>query len=79
MRVAPSQAFVNKAAMARLESIYRYPVKGLSPEKLVGVRLEPGQTLPADRKYAIENGPSRGIYARVIEGGKIAPGDAVNP
>ena len=44
--------------MARLESIYRYPVKGLSPEKLTAVRLEAGQTLPADRKYAIENGPS---------------------
>ena len=44
--------------MARLESIYRYPVKGLSPERLPTVQLEPGQTLPADRKYAIENGPS---------------------
>ena len=44
--------------MARLQSIYRYPVKGLSPERLSGVRLAPGQTLPADRKYAIENGPS---------------------
>src|ERR1041384_4697059 len=44
--------------MARLESIYRYPVKGLSPENVPVVRLEPGQTLPADRKFAIENGPS---------------------
>jgi hypothetical protein len=44
--------------MAKLESVYRYPVKGLSPERLPAVRLEPGQTLPADRKYAIENGPS---------------------
>lgn len=44
--------------MARVTSIYRYPVKGLSPEKLDSVRLEPGQTLPSDRKYAIENGPS---------------------
>jgi uncharacterized protein YcbX len=44
--------------MATLKSIYRYPVKGLSPERLDAVRLEPGQTLPADRKYAIENGPS---------------------
>ena len=44
--------------MAILKSIYRYPVKGLSPENLPRVRLEPGQTLPADRKYAIENGPS---------------------
>ena len=45
-------------AMAAIESIYRYPVKGLSPENLSGVRLEPGRTLPADRMYAIENGPS---------------------
>ena len=43
---------------ARIQSIYRYPVKGLSPERLASVRLEPGKTLPADRKYAIENGPS---------------------
>jgi uncharacterized protein YcbX len=43
---------------ARIESIYRYPVKGLSPEQLHAVRLEPGRTLPADRRYAIENGPS---------------------
>ena len=43
---------------ANIQSIYRYPVKGLSPESLAQVRLEPGQTLPADRRYAIENGPS---------------------
>jgi len=42
----------------KIQSIYRYPVKGLSPERLERVRLEPGQPLPADRKYAIENGPS---------------------
>ena len=45
--------------MARLESIYRYPVKGLSPEKLQRVHwLEAGSTFPADRLFAIENGPS---------------------
>src|SRR5436305_9113319 len=44
--------------MTTLRSIYRYPVKGLSPERLSEVRLAPGRTLPADRKYAIENGPS---------------------
>jgi hypothetical protein len=33
-------------------------VKGLSPERLSAVELVVGQTLPADRKYAIENGPS---------------------
>jgi len=44
--------------MASIESIYRYPVKGLSPEKLSRVTLGPGATLPLDRAYAIENGPS---------------------
>lgn len=43
---------------ARIVSIYRYPVKGLSPEKMPRVALTSGQTLPADRRYAIENGPS---------------------
>jgi uncharacterized protein YcbX len=43
---------------AAIASIHRYPVKGLSPEPLVEVSLRPGQTLPADRRYAIENGPS---------------------
>jgi uncharacterized protein YcbX len=44
--------------MASIRSIYRYPVKGLSPENLSRTRLDVGQTLAADRKYAIENGPS---------------------
>jgi uncharacterized protein YcbX len=43
---------------AQIASIYRYPVKGLSPEPLSRVALGVGQTLPADRRYAIENGPS---------------------
>lgn len=42
---------------ATLQSIYRYPVKGLSPELLRQTTLEVGGTLPADRRYAIENGP----------------------
>jgi uncharacterized protein YcbX len=41
-----------------IQAIYRYPVKGLSPQPLAQVRLTPGQTLPADRLYAIENGPT---------------------
>lgn len=40
-----------------VNSIYRYPVKGLSPEQLGSVVLRKGETLPADRRYAIENGP----------------------
>jgi uncharacterized protein YcbX len=43
---------------AQVKAIYRYPVKGLSPESLQSVALQPGQTLPADRMFAIENGPS---------------------
>jgi len=43
---------------ASVHAIYRYPVKGLSAEALPRARLAPGQTLMADRRYAIENGPS---------------------
>lgn len=43
---------------ASVHAIYRYPVKGLSPESLARADLSPGQTLKADRLYAIENGPS---------------------
>jgi len=42
----------------QIAGIYRYPVKGLTPEQLTRVTLQPGQTLPADRSFAIENGPS---------------------
>lgn len=45
-------------AQAAIQSIYRYPVKGLSPERLGDVTLAKGRTLPNDRRYAIENGPS---------------------
>jgi uncharacterized protein len=45
-------------AVAQVQGIYRYPVKGLSAEHLRSVVLARGQTLPADRAYAIENGPS---------------------
>ena len=43
---------------AKVHAIYRYPVKGLSPEPLVRTRLAVGATVPGDRLYAIENGPS---------------------
>jgi len=43
---------------ARIQAIYRYPVKGLSPQALARAELKPRQTLPADRLYAVENGPS---------------------
>ncbi|MGA7806678.1 MOSC domain-containing protein [Bradyrhizobium sp.] len=43
---------------AEITGLYRYPVKGLTPEPLQRVPLSAGQTFPSDRRYAIENGPS---------------------
>ena len=43
---------------AKIEAIYRYPVKGLSPEALDRAELAVRQTIAGDRIYAIENGPS---------------------
>src|ERR1700756_4669335 len=43
---------------AIIQGIYRYPVKGLSAERLDRAALAPGETLVGDRRYAIENGPS---------------------
>jgi uncharacterized protein YcbX len=36
-----------------ISAIYRYPMKGLSPEKLQTVVLRPGRCLPHDRRFAI--------------------------
>ena len=44
--------------LATIRAIYRYPVKGLSAERLAATALSPGETLAGDRRYAIENGPS---------------------
>ncbi|AHB47655.1 molybdenum cofactor sulfurase [Hyphomicrobium nitrativorans NL23] len=42
-----------------LTGIYRYPVKGLSAQRLDRATLTAGETLPLDRAWAIENGPGR--------------------
>ena len=46
------------AESAQISSLYRYPVKGLTGEKLASVELKPGATFPMDRAFALENGPS---------------------
>jgi uncharacterized protein len=46
------------AENAVIDAIYRYPVKGLSAQPLARTTLSPRKTLPADRLYAIENGPT---------------------
>jgi uncharacterized protein YcbX len=43
---------------AKIQAIYRYPVKGLSPEAMPQTWLAVGETVPGDRLYAVENGPS---------------------
>lgn len=43
---------------AHIASLYRYPVKGLSPEPLTRTTLTAGDYFPGDRLFAIENGPS---------------------
>jgi uncharacterized protein YcbX len=42
----------------RIASLFRYPVKGLSPERLPRADLIAGGYFPGDRLFAIENGPS---------------------
>lgn len=42
----------------RIAAIHRYPVKGLSPERMTSAALAIGQTIAGDRRYAVENGPS---------------------
>ena len=44
--------------MPTVDAIYRYPVKGLGPDRLDLAELQPGRTIAGDRLYAIENGPS---------------------
>ncbi|MGQ9366584.1 MOSC domain-containing protein [Azospirillum sp. ST 5-10] len=41
-----------------LSKIWRYPVKGLSAQELPAAELEPGRTLPDDRRYALLHGPA---------------------
>ena len=45
--------------MPRVAALYRYPVKGLSPELLEQAPLAPGGTMPADRMWAIEAIPGK--------------------
>jgi uncharacterized protein len=42
----------------RIAALHRYPVKGLSPERLSCAELRRGEYFPGDRIFAIENGPS---------------------
>jgi len=54
-RAPPSRS---RATSMRIASLYRYPIKGLSPERISSASLEPDAHFPGDRLFAIENGPS---------------------
>jgi len=42
----------------RIQSLWRYPVKGFTPEPLEFATLTAGDFFPCDRIYAVEDGPS---------------------
>jgi uncharacterized protein YcbX len=42
----------------QVHALYRYPVKGMTPERLDAADLGVGATVPGDRAFAVENGPS---------------------
>jgi uncharacterized protein YcbX len=42
----------------KIETLYRYPVKGLTPERLAAATLSPGRCIPWDRAFALSQGDS---------------------
>ena len=44
--------------VGHVAALYRYPVKGFTPERLGQVDLRAGAFFPCDRLYAVEDGPS---------------------
>lgn len=42
--------------MPTIQSIYRYPVKGLAGQPLDSIALTPGEAIPMDRAFAIKHG-----------------------
>jgi hypothetical protein len=44
--------------MPSVTALYRYPVKGFSPEPLEQAEIPAGGTMRFDRAFAVENGPS---------------------
>ena len=57
---------------ATIQSIYRYPVKGLSPQALARTALTAGGTLPHDRLYApLSLGAHSGLAWNQAIGGAV--------
>ena len=45
--------------MARIAQIFRYPVKGLSPEAMAKAEVTPGKCIPLDRAFALAHGSTQ--------------------
>lgn len=43
----------------KIESLYRYPVKGLTPERIASANLTPGRCIPYDRAFALAQGDAK--------------------
>jgi uncharacterized protein YcbX len=54
----PRRAVQFGVMAGRIASLYRYPVKGFTPERRGEALLAEGRYFPCDRLYAVENGPS---------------------
>ncbi|SVC61958.1 uncharacterized protein METZ01_LOCUS314812, partial [marine metagenome] len=53
---AQHKTLFNWINMSRIAQIFRYPVKGLSPEPMSKVELKPGGCIPLDRAFALAHG-----------------------
>jgi len=42
---------------ASIAALFRYPIKGFTPQELGRARLEAGRAFPGDRLFAVEDGP----------------------
>ena len=63
--------------MGEIVGLYRYPVKGLTPEPLDSVELKPGETLPFDRAsfdVVYAHGVVRRGWVRRRSQGRAGPG-----
>jgi uncharacterized protein YcbX len=58
-RLAPLAGVGQSGPMSgRIAALFRHPVKGFTPERLVFADLAEGGWFPCDRIYAVEDGPS---------------------
>ncbi|MBS0521553.1 MAG: aminotransferase class I/II-fold pyridoxal phosphate-dependent enzyme [Proteobacteria bacterium] len=65
----PDEPAESRLPMPIVSSIYRYPIKGLSPQRLDHVVLQAGQTFPQDRLFALAR-PRSPIDAHIAKWAK---------